>query len=112
MNGSSCSILIDQFSLFDKLYGLDYSFQTKLISSLKASGYVKLESEHFSFKEYFKSQTTDNPSLESFIVQHIPRISKLINCTFPFNTSNLVLKPINLEICDPKSEIINILKLF
>lgn len=106
MNDAPCSILIDQFALFDKIYDLD---KVKIINSLKGSGAIKLSSEHFSFKELFKPK---NLSLEETIANLIPRVSKLINCDFSFNMANSVLKPINLEICDPKTEIINILKLF
>ena len=109
MNGSPCSILVDQFSLFSKLYKLDKLFKTRIINLLTAAGFIKLESEHFSFKEFFKPQTATD-TLAYFIVNSLPRVSEIVHCTF--DTSNSILKPINLEICDPKLEIINLLKLF
>ena len=112
MNDTPCSILIDQFSLFAKIYGLDNSFKTKIVDSLKACGAVKLGPEHFSFKETFRTRTTENQSLEVSIATLIPHVSKVINCTFSINMANSILKPINLEICDPKTELMNILKLF
>ena len=105
--GTSCTVLIDQFPQFESILGTAKNpcFKMKLISLLKGSGKLKLTADNFEFSQYFSS-TESSPG------QLFPPVSKLINCTFPIKAACSVLKPINLEISDPKLELMNILKLF
>lgn len=111
VDGTCATILIDRFSFFEQILGLKSNFYDFLIEFLKPTGRIKLNSDHFSFKNELKS-AEDRPSLESTLASQIPRVSKVFICTFPSSVANSVLKPTNLEFCDPKLELINILKLF
>ena len=115
LDASTTTILIDRFSFFETILGTKNNFKTDLINLLKFPGKVKLNSDHLSFSISFKPTAAldgQQPSLEHSVSNLIPRVSRIINCTFPSNMANSVLKPVNLEYCDPKIELINILKLF
>lgn len=113
MDGTPATVLIDRFSFFEKLLGAHTTFKNTLINLLKYPGKVKMNSAYFSFMTNLKSPVNDQkPTIESLIANVIPRVSRIMNCTFPSNMANSVLKPVNLEYCDPKLELINILKLF
>ena len=106
--GNHCNVLIDRFSVFESILNLNSSVKTHLIQILKPSGQVKLESEHFSFVNYIKPIE----KIENIVAQLLPRISKLCLCTFPVNMAKSVLKPVSLEICETKSELLNLLNYF
>lgn len=106
--GNHCNVLIDRFSVFESILNLNSVVKTHLIQILKTSGHVKLESEHFSFINYIKPIE----KIENIVAQLLPRISKVCLCTFPVNMAKSVLRPVNLEICETKSEILNLLNYF
>jgi hypothetical protein len=114
LDGSSTTtVLIDRFSFFEIILGTKAAFKNDLLNLLKFSGKIKLKSEHFAFSNNFKVSTdAASKQLEETISNLIPRVSRVMNCTFPSNMANSVLKPINLEYSDPRLELINILKLF
>lgn len=111
MNGTCTNVLIDRFSFLEFIFGLNSVFLDQLINFLKPSGKIKLNSDHFAFSNELKP-AEDRPTLESMVAAMIPRVSRVFNCTFPSNMTNSALKPTNMEFCDPKLELINILKLF
>lgn len=110
---STTTVLIDRFSFFETILGTKAAFKNDLFNLLKFPGKIKLKSEHFAFSNNIKVKTdASSKQLEEAMSNLIPRVSRVMNCTFPSNMANSVLKPINLEYSDPRLELKNILKLF
>lgn len=109
MDGTSCNVLIDKFSFLEEILGTAKTpFKNDLIKLLKAPGSMKLSSDHFSFSNFLKQS---EKSLESSAAELFPSVSKVVKFTFPISLVNFVLKPVSIEICDPKVELIKILRL-
>lgn len=100
-----CSILVENFDQLCKIMNWkSETFQKQLEKFLSDSGELRFASNEISL-------VTAPTTFLQKAIQSSPYKSQLLKLTFPFKTLKSVLKPVQIEICDAKAEILNLISI-